>query len=244
MLLCVYVHFILKCLLKYCMLFLLYCHKTMFTSISVCAHVACVQLTGRFILSFWPLCVGLYLHRSNFDIYLHSYSLCHLLLYCTYHSLHDCAWQQWSGMLNCVSKLCYTYIPVLFLLFTNILLLHTERVCIIGTVLLWKNINSISNDCHLHYLFTCLTHYEMYAHKYIVLLSLKMKKQMQNRFTQVHNIIQIHICTRPPSYHRAKPSACPMFLLRMFWTSTVRWIPQLCEFVCLCVLFVPWWVGG
>lgn len=167
MLLCVYVHFILKCLLTYCMLFLLYCHKTMFTSISVCAHVACVQLTGRFILSFWPLCVGLYLHRSNFDIYLHSYSLCHLLLYCTYHSLHDCIWQQWSGMPNCVSKLCYTYIPVLFLLFTNILLLHTERVCIIGTVLHWKNINSISNDCHLHYLFTCLTHYEMNTHTYM-----------------------------------------------------------------------------
>lgn len=87
-------------------------------------------------------------------------------------------------------------------------------------------------------------HTHIYAHKYIVLLSLKMKKQMQNRFTQVHNITQIHIHTRPPSYHRAKPSACPMFLLRMFWTSTVRWIPQLCEFVCLCVLFVPWWVGG
>lgn len=51
----------------------------------------------------------------------------------------------------------------------------------------------------------------------------------------------IHIHPRPPSCQRAKPSACLTLPLRMFLTSAVMWFSQWWGFVCVCVLFVPWW---
>lgn len=43
----------------------------------------------------------------------------------------------------------------------------------------------------------------------------------------------IHIHTRPPSSHSAKPSACPTLPSRMFWTAGVMCFFQWCGLVCL-----------
>lgn len=38
-------------------------------------------------------------------------------------------------------------------------------------------------------------------------------------------VLNTGIPTRPPPSHRAKPSACSVLMLRIFWTSAVIWIP-------------------
>lgn len=138
--------------------------------------------------------------------------------------------------------------------------IRAEGVYIMQTSLEWKDMTisfqmtvfiiwlSSPHHLYLHHLttipgshirtFEINTH--VCTHECILVLALIQKKRMSSRYTHAKNR---NIHTMPPSCHRAKPSACPTLPLRMFWTSTVMWFPQRCGFVCLCVLFVPWWVG-
>lgn len=203
-------------------------------------------------------------------VFAHTHSLCHMLLYCTCCSLHDCVWQQWSGTLNCCIMLVHhvTYTHLLSLTRTNTSLLHTvtcaEGVCITGTSIQWKDMTSISfqmtiviirfsspHHLYLHHLapipgshiyeINTHAHRHTYTHEYILLFACWKSKCTADKHANTANI---HIHTRPPSCRRAKPSACPTLPLRMFWTSAVMWFSQWCRFVCLYVLFAPWRVEG
>lgn len=201
-------------------------------------------------------------------IWTHAHTLCHMLLHCTCCSLHDCVWQQWSGTLNCCIMLVhhvtiYTY--SLSDTHKHITLTYGQKgTCIIETSLQWKDMTSISfqmtvviirfsspHHLYLHHLapipgshiriFETNTHTHTHMNTYYYLHWYWKGKCTADAHAKNRNI---HIHTRPPSCHRAKPSACPTLPLRMFWTSAVKWFPQWCRFVCLCVLFVPWWVEG
>lgn len=68
-------------------------------------------------------------------------------------------------------------------------------------------------------LYTWLTHYQMsthiYANKYILLFSLILKKQMQNRFTQVR-YTTAHIYTYTPGFHHITELS-PQHVLCPYW---------------------------
>lgn len=159
-------------------------------------------------------------------------------------------------LLYYVSTPCNIYTPTSSLTHKHITLahidIHTEGVCIIGTSLQWKDMTSISfqmtvviirfsspHHPYLHHLAPIpgshIRIYEINSHTstwiHIIICTGTEKANVQ----QMHST-NVHIHTRPPSCHRAKPPACPTLPLRMFWTSAVMWFSQWCGFVCLCVL--------
>lgn len=209
--------------------------------------------------------------RCNFDVYLHTHSVSHFIKHLLWPAwLCMTPVKRDVKLLYYVSTLCNIHIPAPFLWHTythpNASLPHTETYTTRGCVK-WKDMTSVSSQMtvviiclssphhlYLHHLppipglhisvYKINTHTHMCTWIHVFIFTYSEKANVQQTQPNVHaDTTDIHIHTRPPSSHRAKPSACLTLPLRMFWTSgcyavfPVMWV---CVSLCLICSLVSW----